>query len=61
MCTKRAYASRYDANMALLLIWKQHRPDGHEREAYLCTRCGAYHLTSWVDGKPQDDVPFPHV
>jgi hypothetical protein len=42
-CTKKPYATRYEARMALLIFFKQKRP---ERASYYCTECKAWHLTS---------------
>lgn len=46
---KIGYPDRKAAYWALLTMWRQHskgRTERRERNAYLCTRCGQWHLTS---------------
>jgi hypothetical protein len=42
-CTKRSYATRYEARTALLIFFKRGRK---ERASYYCGACKAWHLTS---------------
>ncbi len=49
-CTKRAYATKGEAKLALRGIRSFRRHQGSKRQedhAYRCPMCGAYHLASW--------------
>lgn len=52
-CSKKAYVSQFEANKALLRIWKHwnKHPERRERNAYRCDRCDLYHLTSVPAGE----------
>jgi hypothetical protein len=55
-CTKKGYPTEADALHALLDTWRHasRSPRRKERRAYLCSRCGKWHLTSMPKGTDHD-------